>query len=311
VITAYLDAASMGKVRLAVSPATEAVTWLRMTAFGRRHPVFGDPGAAARFALRDPDVALLATVLSANDRYMPDLLTPKPGAGPANRVWERQLEMTRDTSPETVVAQLELCPEVLSGDAGAFARRAANGLNVFWRQAIADSWSGLHERLRADLTVRAGTMAAHGIGALLDTLSPKVSWTGSGVNVYNVADFQVHLADAELVLAPTVLAWPEVWSQLTDPADAAISYPALGVGSNASPAGDGTLGRLVGSTRATLLRDLNVPRSTTELSVRHQLAPATVSYHLRVLHGSGLVTRSRDRRTVLYQRTERGAALDG
>jgi DNA-binding transcriptional ArsR family regulator len=311
VITAHLNAASMARVRLAVSPACEAVTWLRMTAFGNRHPVFGDPGPAARFALRDPDVALLATVLSANDRYMPDLLTPKPVAGPANRVWDRQLEMTRETSPEAVVAQLELCPDVVSRDAGAFARRAANGLNVFWRHAIADSWPGLQERLRADLTVRAETMATHGIGALFDTLSPKVSWTGSGLTVYNVADFEVRLAGAELVLAPTVLAWPEVWSQLTDPADAMLSYPALGVGSNAPTAGDGTLGRLVGNTRATLLRDLTVPRSTTELSVRHQLAPATVSYHLRVLHGSGLVTRSRDRRTVLYRRTEQGDALDG
>jgi DNA-binding transcriptional ArsR family regulator len=242
---------------------------------------------------------------------MPDLLTPKPVAGPANRVWARQLEMTRDTSPEAVVAQLELCPDVISPDAGAFARRAANGLNVFWRHAIADSWPGLHERLRADLTVRAETMATHGIGALFGTLSPKVCWTGSGLTVYNVADFEVHLAGAELVLAPTVLAWPEVWSQLTDPADASLSYPALGVGSKAPPDGDGPLGRLVGNTRALLLRDLNVPRSTTELSARHGLAPATVSYHLRVLHGSGLVTRSRDRRTVLYRRTEQGAALDG
>jgi DNA-binding transcriptional ArsR family regulator len=36
------------------------------------------------------------------------------------------------------------------------------------------------------------------------------------------------------------------------------------------------------------------------------LAPATVSYHLSVLHGSGLVAKSRDSRSVLYRRTEVG-----
>jgi hypothetical protein len=43
----------------------------------------------------------------------------------------------------------------------------------------------------------------------------------------------------------------------------------------------------------------------------HRLAPATVSYHLGVLHDAGLVMRSRHRRLVLYRRSEQAASLLG
>jgi DNA-binding transcriptional ArsR family regulator len=60
-----------------------------------------------------------------------------------------------------------------------------------------------------------------------------------------------------------------------------------------------------------VLADLDVPRSTGELSDRHELAPATVSYHLGVLLRAGLVVRQRAGRTVRYHRTERGDGLVG
>ncbi|MEV0002240.1 helix-turn-helix domain-containing protein [Micromonospora sp. NPDC050980] len=69
------------------------------------------------------------------------------------------------------------------------------------------------------------------------------------------------------------------------------------------------LGDLVGTSRADILADLDVPRSTGELSRRHHLAPATVSYHLGVLLRSGLVRRRRDRHRVLYQRSASGDGL--
>jgi hypothetical protein len=54
VIQVELDAATVARVRVAASPLFEAVSWLAAVATGTRHPVFGDPGAAARFALREP-----------------------------------------------------------------------------------------------------------------------------------------------------------------------------------------------------------------------------------------------------------------
>jgi len=54
-----------------------------------------------------------------------------------------------------------------------------------------------------------------------------------------------------------------------------------------------------------------VLRGTSDLSERLRLSPSTISYHLSVMHGSGLVTRARAGRAVLYRRTDRGTALAG
>lgn len=312
----HLDAPSLARLRLAVSPASEAAAWLQLTATGRTHSVFGDPGPAARFALRDPDVALLASVLATRHDYMPDLLTPKPSVGSASHIWAAQLDAIGQTAAEVVLEQLTYLPGVgrevrEAAHRGTFAERAASGLTIFWRHAIADAWPELHSRMQADLAVRAKTMTTHGAGAMLGSLHPAVAWTGSSIEVANSFHEELHYANDELVLSPSVLVWPKVLTQLCDPQAALLCYPAHGVGANATADQVGRLASLLGRTRASLLRDLDVPRSTTDLSTRHRLAPATVSYHLRVLHGSGLVTRVRDRRTVLYRRTDQGDALHG
>ncbi|MFG2111873.1 winged helix-turn-helix domain-containing protein [Streptomyces sp. NPDC048718] len=66
---------------------------------------------------------------------------------------------------------------------------------------------------------------------------------------------------------------------------------------------------MLGPTRAGLLAALVRPASTAQLSERHFLSPATVSYHLGVLYRAGLVTRARAGRAVLYRRTPAGSRL--
>jgi len=323
VITLHLDAASLARVRLAVSPALEAVEWLRLAANGRRHPVFGDPGAAARFALRDPDVALLGQLLTTKSHYMPDLFTPKPLAGKPQQAWDGQLEEMRETPTEIVFEQLREVEEhagtaepwqreaLDAGERGTFAGRAARGFSAFWRHAIADEWSALHDRIQVDLTMRAQIMATGGVGALFGSLHPIVSWTGSFLRLAKPYSDELHYVDQELVLAPIAMGWPKVYTQLWDRDAEVLYYPAAGVGAApANPDAD-ALARLLGGTRAALLRDLDVPRTTSELAGRHGLAPATVSYHLRVLLDASLVTRERDGRLVRYRRSGHGDALRG
>ena len=65
----------------------------------------------------------------------------------------------------------------------------------------------------------------------------------------------------------------------------------------------------MGGTRARILRELTVPRSTTQLARRLALSPGGTSAHLSTLRRNGLVTASRDGRQVLYRCTALGTSI--
>ncbi|WP_190135267.1 ArsR/SmtB family transcription factor [Streptomyces longispororuber] len=321
-IHAHLDAESVGRIRLAVSPALEAVWWLRYAVTGGRHPVFGDPGAAARWALRHPDVRLVAQCLSVpgGPTYMPDLLTPKPAPGPARRTLAEQLQAVAGTPPEEAayqVCEVRFLDGPVPGDvldavqAGVFAARAANGLRQFWQDAVADGWSGLKSVLDADVAARSGEMATYGVGHVLRSLHPDIAWADGRLTIRKDYDETVHHRGADVVLTPMAASWPQVSVQVAEPGTAVLGYPATGVGAAADRPRRPAVARLLGRSRAALLGDLAAPRTTGELAARHRLAPATVSYHLGVLHRSGLVLRERDRQVVRYRRSAEGDALLG
>nr|WP_246336881.1 winged helix-turn-helix domain-containing protein [Flexivirga oryzae] len=86
-----------------------------------------------------------------------------------------------------------------------------------------------------------------------------------------------------------------------------VAYP-VGVAATRS-ASLAELRRLLGPTRALILRKLTSARTTTELSGELRLAAATVSYHVKVLQRAGLLERSRDRHSVLYELSPTGRQL--
>jgi DNA-binding transcriptional ArsR family regulator len=318
VLVAHLDGPTLARLRLATSPAAEVTSWLQATLSRFGHPVHGDPGPAARAALRHRDVALVAQLVTPPGRvgYTPDLLTPKPPLGPPDAVLDEQLAQTAATPAGEVAVQVHErfpagrmpVPVRAAVEDGTLARRVADGLRHFWQAALADQWPALRAMLEAELALRATAMATTGVGSVLNSLHPRVAWTGRALTIDSSYRITTALAGAELVLAPSVLAWPRISTQLCDAGNAVLVYP-VGAG-RAGQHRDG-LGELVGASRAAILADLDVPRSTRQLSERHRLAPATVSYHLGVLLRSGLVLRSRDRHSVLYQRSARGEGLVG
>ncbi|KAA2265113.1 helix-turn-helix transcriptional regulator [Solihabitans fulvus] len=317
-IVAHLDSATLARTRLAVSPLAEALNWLELTVLRTSHPVYGAPGTQARHALRDPDVALLAQVIGCRSHgSTPDLLTPTPPAGATSAVLAAQLDTVAATPADLAWRQLHdpqfstaPLPAAVrdAAHAGTFAARAAAGLARFWRAAVADLWAALKPVLDADLAERSRALATDGMGRLLGSLHREITWTGTALLVDKPRQTQSSLADTELVLTPSALVWPYLSVQLADPGGAFLRFPVASLSTPARGPAHG-LTRLLGGTRATLLHDLDVPRSTTELGRRHNLAPATVSYHLTVLHKSGLVLRNRDRHHVLYRRTDRADTL--
>ncbi len=297
VIGLELDAAGMGRVRLAPSPALDLLCWLRLAAEGRAHPSLGAPGPACRAALDDPDVALLAGMTG----RLPDFLTPQPLPGTPEQVLTGQLAAIAATPPELVAAALD--GVYRGGVEPGLGVRAADGLATYAAAADRDGWADVQALVAAELRDRSTAVAEHGLGAVLNALHPAVAWTGTRLEV----DLPGRpLAPADLVLAPSLLARPRVSRH---PGTAVLSFP-LRLGALARRAGP-DVGSLVGQSRAGLLRDLLLPRATAELSHRHRLSAATVSYHLGVLLRAGLVTRRRDGHFVRYRCSEEGLVLLG
>jgi DNA-binding transcriptional ArsR family regulator len=98
-----------------------------------------------------------------------------------------------------------------------------------------------------------------------------------------------------------------------DPWQPTLGYPARGIATlweKGARAPDGLV-RPLGATRATVLADLDAPRSTADVAQRLSIRPAGASHHLTTLRDAGLTTARREGRTVLYVRTPTGDALAG
>jgi DNA-binding transcriptional ArsR family regulator len=113
---------------------------------------------------------------------------------------------------------------------------------------------------------------------------------------------------------PSVFTWPNLIIGHEAPDEFSLIYAARGVGrvweglpSTASPMGD--LDTLIGRTRAAILFRLDVPMTTTQLARDLHQSPSTVSEHLTVLRGNGLLISWRAGRGVLYRRTPLASSL--
>jgi DNA-binding transcriptional ArsR family regulator len=69
------------------------------------------------------------------------------------------------------------------------------------------------------------------------------------------------------------------------------------------------LAEVLGHTRATLLGQLDLPMTTTQLAALLSLTAPTLNVHLKSLQAAGLASSRRDGRSVLYVRTDLGERL--
>ncbi|MED7948131.1 ArsR/SmtB family transcription factor [Streptomyces sp. BE303] len=320
-----LGVEDLADTRFALSPLHETVLSLR---------VLREPGLSALHLpwrravlgrLGALDTRLLLSLVAVR-RTVPDFLTPRPVVfAPA---FEDELAAVRRTAPEVVRRDLlathapDPLPAPLLAAAGDAADAPVAGLRDdicellgrYWEIAVRPVWPQMRLVLEADMTYRARRLALGGARLLFADMHPNLRWHEGALHIADmISHHHVAASGRGLLLVPSVFAHKPAPPVGPDEAPT-LAYPSRGVATLwlRPPAPDSAaLVALLGAPKARLLGLLDEPLPTVEIARRLRVTPSAVSQHLRVLHATGLLTRARDGRQVLYRRSALGDGLTG
>ncbi|GLZ37537.1 helix-turn-helix domain-containing protein [Actinokineospora sp. NBRC 105648] len=189
-------------------------------------------------------------------------------------------------------------------------RRAVTAALARYHRAFAEDLPVVRRIVADDLAHRAAVLARGGVVGLLESLHPGVRWRSPVLELPG-PDLEITLAGHDVWVVPSVFlrGRPRI---LVEPAACFIVYPARDPLRLTAPAPEGDpLADLLGRTRAAVLRELAVERTTGELADRLGVSPATASEHASVLRAAGFVTTRRDGRSVRHGQTELGRSAAG
>ena len=308
--------------RFGIAPLHETLAALSVAAgrypAGPLRPWVDRVRPAYRRVAADPAVQVLI-MLKRSNTYVADFVQPPPArphltvadqlavmrATPLERARE-ELERNLDglPEPEPAVRAVLAAPDVVE--------RLAVALEAAWDALIEPDWPVLRAILEQDIVHRAGRLAAGGWADALDGLSQRVRWRDGLIELDLSTPGRFSLDGSGLTFVPSVFS--ELGVALDPNWPFNLIYRARGVAAlweSRAPRDGDALAKLIGRTRADLLRLLADPATTTWLSARLRLSVGGVGGHLAVLLASGLVTRERSGRSVLYRRTAAGDVLVG
>jgi DNA-binding transcriptional ArsR family regulator len=317
-----LSPADLTKVRFAVSPMSQLLGALLV--LGGQHQPAGMNRwrrsvwtSYRQVCAEQPALPPLVQLLDST-AYMPDFLTVPPAK--TSTPIAAELAAVRRTSND--VARSDLVVAATTRRDGAvgtldpvfdtprLSELVADALDAAWQTLLLPDWPKLRALLERDITHRAGTLATRGLGPTLAGLGSELQLHPTHLKMMIRSGASHRLDGAGLGLLPN--AFGGGWLCLDPPASFALSYPARGGAALWGPdtaASGAELGALVGRSRANLLRALTDAASTTQLSAQLGMTIGAVGDHLGVLHNSGLVTKSRVGRSMVYTRTPLGDAL--
>jgi DNA-binding transcriptional ArsR family regulator len=239
---------------------------------------------------------------------------------------QQQLEEVEQMPTEQLRADLESCwrqrqmpaalERMLDDEPGsaAPARLVADAIWDYWRTAIAPYWTRIRAVLDDDVSYRGSRALTSGIFMLFDDLHPEVTLSDQVLQVDKPHHGDVTYDGSRITLIPSVFAWPNLMIGHETANQFSLTYAARGVARvwEGLPDPDdsaGDLGALVGRTRASILRRLEIPMTTTHLARELGASPGTISQHLSVLRRSGMLDSWRSGRSVLYRRTPLATSL--
>lgn len=311
-----LTPAELATARFALSPMAELAGALLVLGGRYLPPGLGNWTERVRphyDALRRADPALAAlTDLLCVTSWMPDFLSVPPRG--MDTTFAAELAAVRSTPAPHARADLRRSsahrPLAPALDRDDISVAIAGTLHAAWAQLLAPDWPRLRAILERDVIHRAGLLATYGWARALESLAVDLRWKTDGkIEIHGLTGPSHRIQGAQLTLVPN--GFGGEWLALDPPHAYAFIYPARGTAAlwETTPPEPEGVDRLIGRSRALLLRALHSPASTSQLSRQLAMSLAGTSTHLAILRQAGLVTRARTGPTVLYRRTPLGDAL--
>ncbi|GAA1615760.1 winged helix-turn-helix domain-containing protein [Kribbella sancticallisti] len=285
------------------SPLWQAALAARALVGRQRSPELHRWQRAARSRLRPPTLPLL--MLITPDGKFPDFLTPFTTSG-----LEPAIDELIDTSADVLRDELEpwlpadTHPFLHGLAAGTAKSRRALGtaIRTFHQGVLGPDAVEVAGRHSADLALVSQTLLSTGTSELLATLHPTISWADTTLTVRGTNDYELHLAGRGLALQPSPFTTNCMLHNVPGHRPILI-YPGAQLSSGCPHTTADSLIDLVGRTRATVIRGLVVPATTTQLARRLGISPASASEHCTILRSAGLISTHRDRGSALHSLT--------
>ncbi|MFJ3327243.1 winged helix-turn-helix domain-containing protein [Streptomyces griseus] len=282
--------------------------------------VFGDWRRWVRPRL--PESRRLLSPLLPPYGYSPDFLTPTSGERTTLRAAVDTLLRTprpRLRAELTRLAGSTPLPgwaaALAEGDTDALAR-LGDALHAYQAQALLPHWRQVRADLEADRALRMRHLMDGGTEALLTGLGPGVRWQPPVLEVAYPVEQDLRLDGRGLVLQASFFCWPTPTTLADSELPPVLVHPihhtadwAGGPGATGPATERGPLGRLLGQTRADLLRATRTGCSTVEAARLLQVTHPAVSQHMNVLRAAGLTTTVRTAGRAFHVATAEGRAL--
>ncbi|GAA2351063.1 winged helix-turn-helix domain-containing protein [Streptomyces sp. XM4011] len=312
----HVTGEDLARIRLADRPDPMWETVLSSLRFrDRRGPgAYGRWRELARQRLRALPPTLRALVPVGG--YFPDFLTPVAAGGG----WEERVELLRSTPRRRLRADMLTLeaesPQALPGWVRGLADgerealdKVADDLDRYHRAAIAPPalWAAVQAQVDADRAVRIRHLTSGGVEGLLRGLRPVLRWEAPVLAADYPVPRELRLDGRGLLLIPSFFCWRHPVTFYDDGPRPVLVYP---IQHTAAPGpAAAALGRLIGGTRARVLRCVGHGATTGELARRAGISAASASEHAGVLREAGLLVSVRRGNEVLHSLTPLGTEL--
>jgi len=319
-----LPDAALGRLRVALHAVWDVLASVALLAHSRSLPQF-PYRVWARTAMvglvRGPGADLLrwgATWPKARPpRFL--LLSPPPGGCDLDAGRQQLLATVPREMRQRVRAEFPGgVPEPFRGFVTDPERAIGNlcdAIEVYYEVAFKPYWSAIQTTLQDEIRHRGEMLAARSVDGLLSDLHTRIRWSRPKLSIAtDVPDIALE-PTSEVILVPLLFAREQVLLSDSPAGSTCLGYQARGAAILSTQldgdpeAGPDRLSVLLGRSRASVMRHLATPRTTTALADMLGLAPSTISEHLALLVSSAAALRFRRANKVYYQLSDAGRGL--